>query len=250
MSNTLIVVPCFNESQRLRADSFGEFASRHPNVRFLFVNDGSTDDTLVALRSIESSAPERFSVLELRQNSGKAEAVRRGMLQAFETDGELVGFWDVDLATPLDAIIEFEQLLHAKPELDMVFGSRVKLLGRSVERSPMRHYAGRVLATATSLTLGLAIYDTQCGAKLFRATPEVRSLFRDAFVSGWMFDVEIIARLIRARRLHGGADVARSIYEYPLTEWRDVEGSKVRPMDFPRAFLELLRIWRAELRQG
>ena len=129
----------------------------------------------------------------------------------------------------------------------MVFGSRVKLLGRSIERLAVRHYMGRVFATVVSVMLRLGVYDTQCGAKLFRVNDEIRSLFQDAFVTNWVFDVEIIARLIRARRQTGGPDVAESIYEYPLEEWRDVAGSKLQSTDFLRAILEVARIYRTYL---
>jgi hypothetical protein len=104
-----------------------------------------------------------------------------------------------------------------------------------------------VFATAASLVLGLPIYDTQCGAKLFRVLPGTRDLFIEPFLTRWLFDVEIIARLIRSRRQTTLPQPADIIYEFPLSEWRDVKGSKVRPKDFVTAFIELATIYRRYL---
>jgi glycosyltransferase involved in cell wall biosynthesis len=245
VSRTLIVVPCYNEAHRLRSEAFVEFTEQVDDVDFLLVNDGATDDTPALLRALAERQPKRISVLDLDPNRGKAEAVRQGMLQGFASGADYVGFWDADLATPLDAIARLRGVLEANPALDMVFGSRVKLLGRTIERHATRHYLGRVFATVVSVMLRLGVYDTQCGAKLFRATDEVRSLFDEPFLTSWVFDVEIIARLVHTR---GGDEVAHSIYEYPLEEWRDVAGSHVRPTDFLRAAGQVARIWRAYLR--
>jgi len=247
MPDTILIVPCFNEAQRLAVEQFESFVKIQPDLRFLFVNDGSTDNTLEVLRRLEDRDATHFSVLDQQPNQGKAEAVRRGMLHAFETHPAYAGFWDADLATPLDALPVFVELLEARPTLEMVFGSRVKLLGRSIERSALRHYLGRIFATAASITLGLAIYDTQCGAKLFRVSPDTVALFQNPFVTRWIFDVEIIARLVRDRRGTDRPQAEDVIYEFPLEVWRDVEGSKVKATDFPKAILETVRIHRKYL---
>ena len=242
MSKTIIVVPCYNEAMRLDARKFRDHSRAGRDQTFLFVNDGSTDGTLELLDDLRHSDPGRFAVHDLPGNVGKAEAVRRGLLRAFEAEPDLVGYWDADLATPLDAIPAFVSILDSSPEIDMVLGARVSLLGRSVRRDPLRHYLGRSFATAASLALGVGIYDTQCGAKLFRTSHEIMSLFQSPFISRWIFDVEIVARLIAARRDAGRAPVDESLYEFPLHEWRDVAGSKIRPLDFLKALSELAAI--------
>ncbi|MFI5306667.1 MAG: glycosyltransferase [Polyangiales bacterium] len=249
-SRIAIVVPCYDEEQRLPVGSFEAFAAAHEEVRFVLVNDGSRDQTGTVLRGMHERAPDRFEVIGQPQNLGKAEAVRVGMLRAFELGVELCGYWDADLAAPLEEIPRFAAILDQWPERLMVFGARVQLLGRSIERSAARHYLGRVFATTASMLLGLPVYDTQCGAKLFRATPEVRALFAQPFEVGWTFDVELIARLIRARRERGGPPVSELIYEAPLDSWHDVAGSKVSAMDFARGLSEIARIHRRYLRKG
>jgi glycosyltransferase involved in cell wall biosynthesis len=240
----LIVVPCFNEAARFAADRFAAFAAVDPSVSFLFVDDGSSDATLEVLRKLEQQDPSRFSVLALARNQGKAEAVRRGMLAALAQEPRYLGFWDADLATPLDTIPSFVALLEERPDLQMVLGSRVKLMGRLIERKATRHYPGRVLATLCSLVLKLGVYDTQCGAKLFRNTPEVATIFQEPFLAGWLFDVELLARFLSGRRGGGEPPAADAIYEFALHEWRDVPGSKIRPWDFFRALADLVKIHR------
>ncbi|HEY0139317.1 MAG TPA: glycosyltransferase [Thermoanaerobaculia bacterium] len=238
----IVVVPCYNEERRLPVDELRRFQLDGVDVEFLMVNDGSRDGTLKLIQSLAAQDPGRFSVLNLERNSGKAEAVRRGMLAAMERRPDLLGFWDADLATPLSEIPSFLEVFHARPEIEMVFAARVRLLGRSISRNPRRHYVGRVGATLISSSLGLAVYDTQCGAKLFRTTESMAAMFGQPFLSRWIFDVEIIARLVTAR---GRDAAAKAIYELPIQQWHDVKGSKVRSTDFIHALRDLWKIHRA-----
>jgi glycosyltransferase involved in cell wall biosynthesis len=243
-----IVVPCYNEAHRLPAEKFVEFVHGVENIDLLFVNDGSTDNTLEVLERLQRVSGASVNVLDKKVNSGKAEAVRDGMLHAIETGRSgFVGFWDADLATPLGAISCLRQKLIDNSNLQMVFGSRVRLLGRHVHRRTSRHYLGRVFATVVSLILRLPVYDTQCGAKIFRVTPELSQVLSRPFISRWVFDVEILARFIALDKgdLHALHD---SIYEYPLERWEDVAGSKVKPGDFLLAFVDTFRIYSKYLR--
>ena len=245
-----VVVPCYNEAQRLRIDRFTSFLEdrRGRNVRLLFVNDGSKDATLAVLQALRSRFPERISVLDKQPNGGKAEAVRHGMLHAIALGGsEITGFWDADLATPLAQIPDLAEVLEQHPGLTMVFGARVRLLGRSIQRQALRHYLGRCFATTASTLLRLPIYDTQCGAKLFRITPELSEVLQEPFESRWIFDVELLARFM-ARHRGDPRSVRDRIYEFPLPEWTDVAGSKVGSSDFLKAFGELYNIHHRYLR--
>jgi hypothetical protein len=90
------------------------------------------------------------------------------------------------------------------------------------------------------MTLRLPCYDTQCGAKLFRATDVVRDAFREPFISRWIFDVEIIARLV----VDGDVDGRSGIYEFPLVRWEDAPGSKIGPSTW---WIALLDLWRSPI---
>lgn len=243
MSRSIIVIPCYDEAARLRTTEFAEFARANRDVQFLFINDGSKDATERMLQDLCARLPENLRMRSLERNSGKAEAVRQGLIDACGGGADHVAFWDADLATPLQDINVFAQILDSRPDMEWVFGSRVNLLGRSVHRALLRHWIGRVFATAATAVLRLPIYDTQCGAKIFRATPEFASLLNEPFLSRWIFDVELIARLIRARRGTGKLPASRVIFEHPLMEWTDVKGSKLRLKDFFRVGTDLIRIW-------
>jgi glycosyltransferase involved in cell wall biosynthesis len=241
-----IVVPCYNEGQRFDVEAFRAFAGSTPDVRFVFVNDGSTDDTSTILQALVASRPESFDWINHERNRGKAEAVRTGMLHEHERS-RYVGYWDADLAIPLSEIPRFMATLDARPDLEICFGARVPLLGRLIRRRRFRHYGSRMFAFAASVALRLPIYDTQCGAKLFRASPDVRALFAEPFLGRWTFDVEVIARLAVQRQNDARRLPRDVIYELPLNECLDAGPSKVTPFDLLTALLELRRIRRKYL---
>jgi glycosyltransferase involved in cell wall biosynthesis len=243
MNTLTLVVPCYNEAERLRPEPYRQALADYPELHLLFVNDGSRDGTLQVLQSYAAADPGRIAVLDVQPNQGKAEAVRRGVIAAFGAGRPLVGFWDADLATPFSQLRDFLEVLRTRPQTDLVLGSRVKLLGRHIDRKTSRHYIGRVLATGAATVLGLAVYDTQCGAKLFRANDDLRAVFDRPFTTRWIFDVEMIARYIDGAGPARVVERAERIYELPLREWVDEPGSKVRTKDGVRAIADLVRLY-------
>jgi len=227
-----LIIPCYNEVHRLDFLSFEKFSE---DISFVFVNDGSTDGTLKLLLEHASM---NFLVHNLEKNSGKAEAVRQGMLFAESNpalkDIEWFGFWDADLATPLNELgnlLLYQEMFY--PDTVAVFGSRIKRLGGHIRRSALRHLLGRMFATTFKLVFKVNSYDSQCGAKIFRRNC-VRKAFADKFLSRWIFDVEIMIRL-----------KGLNLTEYPLREWLDVGGSKV--MSFKNIIIvlrDIFRLWK------
>ena len=252
MSYCTVVVPCYNEALRLRVDAFEQFLRdpRNTMISLLFVNDGSRDETLSILENLQAKFPARVFVLDQQPNRGKAEAVRNGMLHAIASgNARITGFWDADLATPLAQIHDMLDLMTADGNLNLVFGARVRLLGHAIHRQPLRHYLGRCFATAVSLLLKVPIYDTQCGAKLFRVTGDLEQVLSKPFLSRWIFDVEILARFLAVHN-NDPVSLETEICEYPLPEWTDVAGSKVSSLDFFKAVGELATIYRRTLRDA
>jgi dolichyl-phosphate beta-glucosyltransferase len=212
VSKVVLVVPAYNEANRLDPEAFLGMLSRS-DLALLFVNDGSKDATADVLER----------VLSLPENRGKGEAVRAGMLSAVAGGAEIVGYFDADLATPPAELFRLLEVIEETGAL-VVLGSRVRLLGRDIQRRSTRHYLGRLFATAASTALGLPLYDTQCGAKLFRHTPALERALARPFRSRWAFDVELISRL---RDAGDGSLRENEIEEVPLRAWRDVRGSKL-----------------------
>ncbi|MFZ5985800.1 MAG: glycosyltransferase [Bacillota bacterium] len=209
----LLIIPCYNEEKRLDFRKFEGY-----NYHFLFVNDGSIDNTC---EFIKTNLKENMYALNLEKNSGKAEAVRQGMLHAktlpIYDDLDWIGFWDADLSTPLDEVqyfLAYSQLFSCN--IDGIFGSRIYKLGSEIRRSFKRHYLGRLFASLVGIVLKIDSYDSQCGAKLFKKDI-IDQTFNHPFISKWIFDVEIILRLKN-----------KNILECPLRGWMDVKGSKVR----------------------
>jgi len=250
MPRAIVVVPCYNEAKRLNLRAFEAFGRRDSSAELLFVNDGSRDETLEMLERLNAAHPDRFSFLHLAQNGGKAEAVRRGIMAALRSGTDYVGYWDADLATPLEDIDRFTRVLDTRPKTEVVVGTRMRLLGHDIQRHPLRHVLGRVFARTASLALGIPIYDTQCGAKLFRVTPHTTQIFDQPFLTHWIFDVELFARLQIIRHSQGLRPLAEAMYEMPLDRWEDVAGSKVKSGDFVKAAFEMATIYRQYLRMG
>lgn len=213
-SQTLLVIPCYNEEDRLPLDKFVKAAE---NMTILFSDDGSTDGTQ---KLLDKDLHKNIHYYRLPQNSGKAEAVRQGIEHALTLPNiesfKWIGFFDADLATPLEEVPLFLKYSELFPtDSDAIFGSRIYKLGSKIERKQIRHILGRLFATVIKMLFDFDSYDSQCGAKLFKLET-AKEIFKDPFISKWIFDVEILHRLKN-----------KKIIEYPVSNWVDIGGSKI-----------------------
>jgi len=236
---TCIIIPCYNESKRINTEEFIRFIRTNMHT-FLFVDDGSTDNTLEVLGKIKSTCHDKVIITSVPENRGKAEAVRFGMQKALENKTfDHLAYLDSDLATPLDEMSNIIDYINTNDQYHMVMAIRLKRLGSQTNRSLKRHYLGRIFATMVSILLKLPTYDTQCGAKVLKREL-AENLFQEPFVSPWFFDVEL---LFRIKKVRGIEFALHNVYEYPLLVWNEIWGSKIGFLNYFQAPFQLLRIW-------
>jgi glycosyltransferase involved in cell wall biosynthesis len=238
MKSFAIVIPCYNEANRFQTERFKAFLKNRNGVVLFFVDDGSTDTTSSLIKALKSVFPEQVQSIIHLKNKGKAEAVRTGINEAFKRkDIERFAFLDADLSSSLEECFEIADKIDTHKAF--VFGSRIKKLDNNIQRKKYRFIIGRVIATLISYMLKLPIYDSQCGCKVFRRD-WVGIIFKDVFISPWLFDVEIFFRLIR----HFGREkIQTKIEEVPLKEWVDTDDSKVSLLYGFKVWFDLIKIY-------
>ncbi len=236
-SNTLIIIPCYNEEKRLPVDKFNKYFIENKDIKFLFVNDGSKDNTISVLNHLKGENTNVY-VLNNLQNGGKAFAIQDAVKYALQNiDFEYIGFFDADLATPLFEIKNLKKFAIENDYL-MTVCSRISRMGSHIDRNMARHIMGRFFATFTSRLLMLPVYDTQCGAKIIRKDV-AEIIFKEPFNSKWFFDIELYARTI----LYFGYEKAiHGIYEYPMLEWIEQGDSRIKLKDIIKTPIELLKL--------
>ena len=237
-----LVVPCYNEALRLNQRNW-KMVAELPGLTLIFVNDGSTDDTQKVLRGMCDNSGARY--VNLPSNVGKSEAVRLGMLSAFEDEEHkftAVGFIDSDGAFSLTEIKRMMAIFHQRTsspyDFDCVWSSRIVLAGRMVQRTKTRHILGRIVASLVTSRIDDCPYDTQCGFKIWVISSELWQCIQHPFETRWLFEIELLWRWqnIHHRKL--------CIWEEPLEFWQDVSGSKIGLKESFRIIKEIIQIRR------
>ncbi len=228
---TCIVIPSYNIEGNFLVDRYVNFLEENKKVLLCFVNDGSKDQTSTILEELRVQYKNQVHCITYQKNKGKAEAVRTGIQYCNNTfTHSFIGFLDVDLSTSLEEFMRLKSLV--KGDFIFLFGSRIKSKDTYIIRKLHRHIIGRTISKVINFLLKMNIYDTQCGCKVF--TKEISViLFKDKFVSTWLFDVELFFRIKKYLKKD---DYFQFINEVPLKSWESNDNSNVK-------FIYFFKIW-------
>lgn len=234
-----VVIPCYNEENRLKSEEFISFIEKNSGYHLCFVNDGSTDNTMQVLQNLKEGREDYISIYNCAKNGGKAEAVRQGLIFMSKlNDLDYVGFLDADLSTDFQ---DFDDLVKTIETTDfqIVNGSRISRMGANITKESARKIISMTINLIITTILGMPFKDTQCGAKIMKKEL-IPIAFNSPFLTKWLFDVEIFMRM----KKHFGKQKAQEIIcEQPLKRWIHMDGSKLSMGDSAKIGLQLLKIY-------
>lgn len=209
-----VIIPAYNEEARIPQTllSIDAYLSRMAySYEILVIDDGSADKTVAVVEAMAKRI-RHLIVVKNPKNKGKGGVVRQGMLLA---TGDMRLFTDADNSTSIDQVVRM--LPYLEKGYDVVIGSRAIAGARLDPPEPWyRELAGRGLNRIVQFLLLPGISDTQCGFKLFTEDAAIK-VFSDATVSGWGFDVEVLALAKKSEY---------AIKEVPV-HWKNSDGSHV-----------------------
>lgn len=210
-----IVLPAYNEAKRIEstvemtAEALREIS---PSFEIIIAEDGSIDGTD---RICESLSIKYNFVIHL--HSKKRQGRGRALNRAFHSsNGNILGYIDVDLATDMKHLLELIQSI--RDGYDFATGSRM-LPESNVKRPFKRGFASKGFNFLTRLMLGSKLYDHQCGFKSFRREA-LFALMDNIKDTHWFWDTELFVRAQRA---------GYRVKEFPV-EWKQGGTTKVNLM--------------------
>ncbi len=213
--NLSIIFPVYNESKRLKKlfNSIIRFNKNHiKNVNYIFVNDGSSDDSLKIIKNFKKINKNiKVFIFSYKKNLGKGFAIKTGIIKQ---SAEWILTADVDLSVQLEQLLNWKKkILFSKNKLYV--GSR-NLPQSKVRVVFLRKFIGKIMTLLIYTILKIKIKDTQCGFKLYHKS-YVKKIFKNVSINGFAHDLEIIL-LCKKFKI--------DILELPI-RWKHQEGSKV-----------------------
>jgi len=222
------IIPVFNDKVSLEkalTHSIETLSEITPRFEIIVAEDGSSDGSADLVREFARHDP-RIRLLHSDTRLGRGKALNRAITEA---KGEIVCYYDVDLATNMQHLPELVNAIRQGSEIST--GSRL-LPSSDTVRTGGREIASRSYNFLVRLILGSRIFDHQCGFKGFRKE-KILPLLPQIQSDHWFWDTEILVRTQRR-----GYKVA----EFPV-HWRAGKGTTVRIKDIFSMGSSILRLW-------
>jgi glycosyltransferase involved in cell wall biosynthesis len=221
-----IIIPAYQEAASIE-HVLRRVAALDLRMEVIVVDDGSTDDTVPIVQSLNGALP-AVRLVRHERNRGKGAAVRTGIAAS---QGDVVVIQDADLEyDPRDLPRLLQPLFEGVA--DAVFGTRLR--GGEPQRAHLFwHHAGnRFLSLLTNVLFNTTISDMEVGYKAFRGDL-IRSL--DLVSDDFRFEPEVTAKLLRRKDIR--------LYEIPISYYGRTyaEGKKITWRDGFKAVGALVR---------
>lgn len=225
-----VIIPAYNEENRIgpTLESIDSYLRKQRySSEILVVANDCTDRTDDVVREYQKKIS-NLKLIDLQDGAeGKGGAVKVGIEKA---KGDFIVFTDADNSTRIHEIDKFWP--YFEKGFSVVIGSRAVPGAKIAVSQPWyRVLLGRMANLLIQIVLLPGIWDTQCGFKAFKRGA-AKKIFSYQKISGWGFDMEILAL---AKRF------GFKIKEVPIT-WFNAEESKVSLSAYLSTFKELFQI--------
>ena len=229
-SNTLVIVPTYNERDNLAALAARLLALSVP-VELLVVDDNSPDGTGRVADELAAKHPQ-IHVLHRAEKDGLGRAYCAGFAWALERDYEFIFEMDGDVSHNPDDIPKF---LEAANEADLVLGSRYYHGIRVINWPLSRLMLSKGAAKYVQIVTGMPFTDPTGGYKCFRRRALQALDLHNIRSNGYSFQIEITHKLWR---------MGMKIVEVPIIFTDRFQGSsKMSGKIVREAFLMVWRLW-------
>ncbi len=113
------VIPCYNEESNVNLihDEIAKIFLPLYKYEIIFVNDGSSDNTLKSLKEILKNSKTKIKVINFSRNFGKEAAIYAGLKEA---KGDYISLIDADMQQDPKYVMEMVSFLDKNEEYDSV----------------------------------------------------------------------------------------------------------------------------------
>ncbi len=224
-----VIIPAYNEAERIPStliDIDKRLSRAEYSYEIFVLNDDSKDNTAEVVRNM-AKAVKNLKLVDNVENKGKGGVVRQGMLLA---RGKYRVFTDADNSTSIN---HFDAMMpYFKEGYGVAICSRAMKESKLEPAEPLwRQVPGKIGNLIIQILLLPGIWDTQCGFKGF-SDETAEKIFTQSKISGWGFDVEILAL---AKKFGYG------IKEIPV-HWVNDTRSHVKASTYLKVLMETFKI--------